>query len=41
MSKKPDFLLVLVAIFSVGVLVSNYTLGGSDPEEVAQQIAIR
>lgn len=41
MSKKPDFLLVLVAIFGVGVLVSNYTLGGADPEVVAQQIAIR
>ena len=41
MNKKPDLLLILAAVFSVGVLVSNYTMGEADPEQVAQGIVIR
>lgn len=41
MRKKPDILLVLVLMFGMGVLVSNYTVGQTDPQEVAKPFVIR
>ena len=41
MRKKPDVFLILAAILSVGMLVSNYTVSEVDPVEIAQTIAIR
>jgi len=39
--KKPDIILVLAIVLSVGVLVSNYTFGKVEPEQVASQVVIR
>jgi len=41
MKKKPDFLIVLAAVLSLGVLLSSYTMGEADPEQVAAAITIR
>jgi len=41
MKKKPDFLVVLMFILGMGVVVSGYTLGETDPEMVASQFTIR
>lgn len=41
MKRKPDIFLILVAVLTLGVLASNYTMGEQDPERVAQGIVIR
>jgi uncharacterized membrane protein YoaK (UPF0700 family) len=41
MRRKPDILVVLALIFAIGVVVSNYSMGGADPEALASEFAIR
>ena len=41
MKKKPDIILVLAVLFTLGALVSNYTFGTVEPEQAASHIIIR
>ena len=41
MKRKPDVMLVLLLIFALGAALSNITVGGTSPQEVAQAISIR
>ncbi|MES2664313.1 MAG: hypothetical protein V4629_13520 [Pseudomonadota bacterium] len=40
MKRKPDILVWLTLMFSLGVFVSGYTMGEATPEEVAQNQGI-
>lgn len=41
MKKKPDVMMVLFLVFTLGAALSNITVGGPNQQEIAASVPIR
>ena len=41
MKNKPDMIVMLFLVFTLGAAISNATVGGADPHEVTHAIHVR